>query len=333
MLLPRLRTCHVPPDWTPTLIVVVDTEEEFDWHAKFNPASTSVRNIQQQIHAQSIFDAHGICPTYVIDHPVASNPEAAGLLAGFAADGRCEIGAHLHPWVNPPHEGPIDAQHSYPGNLPPELERAKIAALTDAILAGTGVKPVVYKAGRYGVGAATAGILAELGYKVDCSVVPWTDFSADGGPDFSTIPDQPFEITAGLIELPLSVGFAGRMQALGPSLYRHLQAGVALRLPGIAARSGMLERLRLSPEGHDLQDLRRQTRAGIDAGKRLFMLTYHSSSLLPGATPYVRSEADLARFIGTIAGYCRFFHTELNGRFARVADIASALLPPTRQAA
>ncbi len=337
MLLPRLRTRLVPPDWTPTLLVVVDTEEEFDWHAPFNPDSVSVRNIAEQIHAQAIFDAHGICPTYVIDHPVAATPEAATLLAGFAASGRCDIGAHLHPWVTPPHDGPIDARHSYPGNLPPSLERAKLAALTQAIIAGTGITPAVYKAGRYGVGAATAGILAELGYTVDCSVVPWTDFSADGGPDFSDVADAPFDIAPGLLELPLSVGFVGRLHALGPALFPHLQAKAALRLPGIAARTGLLERLRLSPEGHSLHDLCRQTRAGLEAGKRLFMLTYHSSSLLPGATPYVRDAADRAAFLATIDRYCRFFKTEIGGGFARVADIAARLPmsvePASRQAA
>src|SRR3546814_11173699 len=71
------------------------------------------------------------------------------------------------------------------GNLPPELEHAKLAALTEAIAGAFGARPVVYKAGRYGVGPATAGILEALGYRIDVSVVPFPDFSDDGGPDFS----------------------------------------------------------------------------------------------------------------------------------------------------
>src|SRR3546814_4149526 len=47
------------------------------------------------------------------------------------------------------------------GNLPPELEHAKLAALTEAIAGAFGARPVVYKAGRYGVGPATAGIRSE----------------------------------------------------------------------------------------------------------------------------------------------------------------------------
>src|SRR3546814_2922527 len=73
----------------------------------------------------------------------------------------------------------VNATNSYPGNLPPELEHAKLAALTEAIAGAFGARPVVYKAGRYGVGPATAGILEALGYRIDVSVVPFTDFSED----------------------------------------------------------------------------------------------------------------------------------------------------------
>ena len=196
-----------PAGWPPTLLVVIDTEEEFDWNAPFDPASTAVTNIAAQPLAQDVFDRHGVVPTYVVDYPVATTAEAIDVLGRFAADGRCEIGAHLHPWVTPPAEGPVDTYHSYPGNLPPALERKKLAALTEAIAAGFGKRPTVYKAGRYGLGAATPAILREQGYEVDVSVVPYTDFSGDGGPDFSGAPAAPFLVEDGLCEIPLSVGF------------------------------------------------------------------------------------------------------------------------------
>jgi hypothetical protein len=310
------RHLSVPLSWPPTLLIVVDTEEEFDWDAPFDRASVQVRNIAEQPLAQAVLDAHGIAPTYVVDYPVAVSPDGIEILGGIAASGRCTIGAHLHPWVTPPHDGPIDAKHSFPGNLPPTLERAKLAALTEAIEAGFGVRPTIYKAGRYGVGPATATILDELGYRIDCSVVPFTSFSADKGPDFSAIADQPFMVTDRLIEVPLSVGFVGVLANQGRQLFPHLQTrlGQRLRLTGIAAQAGLLERLRLTPEGHSLQDLIRQTRAGIAAGKRLFMLTYHSSSLLPRGTPYVRSEADRRAFLGVLEGYCAYFMETLGGR-------------------
>ncbi len=316
-----------PPSWPPTLVVVIDTEEEFDWAAPFDPASTAVSNIALQPLAQEIFDAHGVIPTYAVDYPVAGTPQAAAVLRAIAADGRCEIGAHLHPWVTPPAEGPVDARHSYPGNLPAALERRKLAALTDTIAASFGARPTVYKAGRYGIGAATPATLRDLGYTVDASVVPHTDFSADGGPDFRGAPEDPYRIAEGLCELPLSVHFVGRLAAQGPWLFRGLSGSLArrLRLIGIFSRLGLLTRLRLSPEGFSLAEMMLQTRAACAAGTRLFMLTYHSSSLLPGATQYVRNEAERRDFLTTLDGYLRFFLSELGGRTETVTRMAAAL--------
>src|SRR5687767_57717 len=117
----------------PELLIVVDTEEEFDWSKPFSRAATATRSIPAQARAHEIYDRLGIVPTYAIDYPVATDPAAIAFLGGLKAAGKAEIGAHLHPWVTPPYVEEVSARHSYQCNLPPELERAKIAAITDAI--------------------------------------------------------------------------------------------------------------------------------------------------------------------------------------------------------
>ncbi len=323
----RERALSLPAGDPPILTVVIDTEEEFDWAAPFDAASTATENISRQTLAQDVFDRHGVVPTYVIDYPVAASEAARAVLRRFADEGRSEIGAHLHPWVNPPASAPVDNFHSYPGNLPPEIEREKLARLTECIEAGFGRRPTIYKAGRYGIGPATDGILVALGYRIDVSVVPHFDFSGQAGPDFTALPAGPFVTAAGVTALPLSVDFTGALARLGPYIYPPLTArwGRRLRLPAIAARAGLLERLRLSPEGHTLADMIRQTRAALAAGERLFMLTYHSSSLLPGAAPYVRSEKDRELFLAALDGYLKFFLTECGGHAMAVGAVAARL--------
>ena len=61
------------------------------------------------------------------------------------------------------------------------------------------------------------------------------------------------------------------------------------------------------------------------------MLTYHSSSLLPGATDYVRDAAERSAFIATLDGYLRFFRTELGGWPDTVTHVAAALASGTAQ--
>lgn len=317
----------------PVLTIVVDTEEEFDWGSSFSASAVSTENIRMQTLTRSIFDRYGAVPTYVIDYPVASSHDACAVLRSFVDAGCCEIGAHLHPWVNPPLGGPVDSFHSYPGNLRPEEERAKLDVLTKQIAGEFGARPTVYKAGRYGVGQATEEILRELGYRSDVSLVPHSDFSADGGPDFTGVPAHPFESTGGVLIMPLSVHFVGPLAGIGAKLYPYLTARWprALHAPGIAARLGFLERLRLSPEGHRASDMIRQTRAAITRGERFFMLTYHSSSLLPGASPYVRTTDDREEFLRRIETYLRFFVTECGGRAISLSDATTLLLQVGRE--
>ena len=84
---------RLPKDHPPLLLVVIDTEEEFDWTRPHARENTSVTAIAAQGQAQEIFANHGITPTYVIDYPVASSPAAVEVLRVFADPGRCRIGA------------------------------------------------------------------------------------------------------------------------------------------------------------------------------------------------------------------------------------------------
>jgi hypothetical protein len=88
-----------------------------------------------------------------------------------------------------------------------------------------------------------------------------------------------------------------------------------LRLPAIASRLRLLERIRLTPEGHTLAEMRRLTRALLARGQRTFVLSLHSPSVVPGNTPYVRTDADLALLLQRLNGYLMFFRDELRGRF------------------
>ena len=307
----------------PQLAIVVDTEEEFDWTLPFSRASTATASVAAQERAHAIYDRLGIVPTYAIDYPVASTPAAAEVLARLSANGRAEIGAHLHPWVTPPHDEEVTPFNSYACNLPPELERAKIEALTAAIHLAFGIRPTVFKAGRYGFGPNTQEVLKALGYTVDCSFVPYCSFSGDGGPSFGSAPDQPFWLDAErtLLEIPMTSGFFGALAGAGPKVAPLFDDPRAerLRIPGVLARTGLMARSRLTPEGVTAEEQCRLLSRLVRSGRRFFTLTYHSPSLQPGNTPYVRSEADLADFLDRIEAVLLFFRDRLGGEFTTVS--------------
>ncbi|MFX7874612.1 hypothetical protein ABTK18_19555, partial [Acinetobacter baumannii] len=86
------------------------------------------------------------------------DPRAVEALGQAVAEGRAEIGVQLHPWVSPPHEEVVNEFNSFAGNLPPALEQAKFRRLRDQIEQAFGRPPLIYRAGRYGVGPASAAM-------------------------------------------------------------------------------------------------------------------------------------------------------------------------------
>lgn len=314
---PPVGTRRVPQARQPSLMVVVDTEEEFDWSKSFSRSAKKVDHVRNLAAAQAIFERYQLRPTYVVDYPVASQEAGYGLLREWLADGRCQIGAHLHPWVNPPFTEAVTTRNSYPGNLPPALEKEKLARLTEVIAANFDCQPKVYRAGRYGVGPATGAILAELGYEIDTSVVPFTEFRQDGGPDFTRFDSEPFWFgpSRRVLEIPLTVAWYGGLAPLGRMLQPHLMSklGLQLHLPGILARLRLLERIRLTPEGTTFAELKRLADVMLRSGRRLFVLSFHSPSVVPGNTPYVRTVAERERFLGVIARFCEYFFGACGG--------------------
>ena len=92
-----------------------------------------------------------------------------------------------------------------------------------------------------------------------------------------------------------------------------------MRIPGIASRFGLLERAKLSPEGFDAATQCRLLHALVAQGQQVFTMTYHSPSLVPGHTPYVRSESRSGSFLQRIDSVLRFFRDALGGVFTTLA--------------
>ena len=284
---------QLPQDFGQRFLVTVDTEEEFDWTRPFARAGHTTHAVPWIARFQQFCESHGVVPTYLVDHPVAVDPEAARILSPAVEAGRADIGLQLHPWVNPPFDEEINIPNSFPGNLSVELECAKLLALKSEIEARFGVTPLTYRAGRYGVGPNTAALLIEAGIRIDTSVRARFDYRDMGGPDFRACPSHPWWVDDNrrLLELPLTTAFTGHLRRHGAALYPRL--AFSRRLRGALAMTNLIERIPLSPEGVTVEEGLRAMDTAVVDGVPVLVFSFHSPSLAPGHTPYVRSEADL----------------------------------------
>ena len=115
----------------------------------------------------------------------------------------------------------------------------------------------------------------------------------------------------------------GPLAPLAPAVHAamHSPLMTSLGLPGILANLGLLNTVTLTPEGISAREQIQLLETQLRRGYRTFVLHYHSPSLLPGHTPYVRTDADLTRFLKRIEAVCGFFFNQVGGMPGHPADL------------
>lgn len=291
------------------LLLGVDTEADNQWDAAAR-RHLSVRNVHELPRLQKLCDAYGMRPTYLITHEMATDPESSAVLRDLAATGGSEIGAHHHPWTTPP----LVDDHTYAMNLSPEHFRGQLRTLSRAVAEVAGYRPVSYRSGRNGFSAWHVRHLEEEGYRIDSSVDPFFNERRKGGPSFAGAPLTPYFVStadprrpgdSGLLEIPISSALNRRWPSWLQAAYADVTPSYsfrrALRLLRIARP------IWLRPSYSKLDDMLWLAARLIENQAPVANLIFHSSELLPGGSPYNRTEADVERFYGDLEEVLRFF--------------------------
>ena len=288
----------------PAVLVGVDTEADDQW-SRDGRDRQEVKNAERLPALQALCDEYGVRPTYLVTHEMATRPESAPFLQGLARSGRCEIGAHLHPWSSPPFRPEDKAAHTYPHNLPPQLLERQLTELTDTIQQAVGARPTTYRAGRNGFDGGTLPILERLGYTVDTSVDPLFNERRKGGMAFAGAPVSPYHPsyddvrrrgTSRILEVPITA-------ATDPPMPKALERAYAA-LPTIPYR-GALRRLGIHPVWLRPSYTSRERMIAFASrlharGAPCFNIIFHSSELLPGGSPYTPDAASVERFFADL---------------------------------
>jgi hypothetical protein len=315
------------------VVVTIDTEED-NW-GSFAETGATVRNIEHLPELQDRLSRFGARPTYLVNRPPLVSARSVEILGALAALPGVEIGAHCHPWNTPPStgEGP---ERSMMCALPQERNRAKIAEVTERLREQLGVQPTSFRTGRWGFGPTVSAGLASLGYVVDASVTPFIDWRSEGGPDYSDARRHPYRFDparpftpdphGSMVEIPTTVGFLGRWQEARSAVRRLAERDSlrGLRLIPVLEKAGLVRRRWLSPEQSSLQDILKLAEACLGAGVPVLDLSFHSCTLLPGATPFVRDENDLRRFLDTIEEFLRFTR-ESGAVFRNLSEVGASI--------
>ena len=286
----------------PALLVAIDTEGDNQWDVAARRHQT-FHNIYALDRLHAFFAERGVRPTYVITYPVATDPRSIDVLRALVARGNCEIGAHHHAWETPPSEPADIDRHPYACSLPMDQFDAQLVALTGAIAAAAGRKPVSYRSGRFGFSAAHVSSLERCGYLIDSSVAPLFYEAHKQGPDFVGAPLTPYYLaydnatkagSSDVLELPISAALNRPVPEWLANAYGRApwpyQTKRALRLLRIAQVRW------LRPSYSSADDM---IALASDLARRrvpILNLLFHSSEAIVGGSPYNKTDGELSAF-------------------------------------
>ncbi len=310
------------------VFITIDTEED-NWGQY--KTDCAVDNIAHLPALQQLFNKYGAIPTYLVNYPVATTPSSIEVLASFLNEGVCEIGTHCHPWNTPPYTEELGRQNSMMCNLPYDLLIEKMSNLREATKSSFGVTPVSFRAGRWGFSEDVARCLTELEYKIDTSISPFIDWTRSRGPNFRRASTHPYYFSpdnifksvpdGALLEVPPTIGFYQSNFRLCDVLQHSLKGPVVsqLGLLGMLDMLGLLNFHWLSPELSTGTEMVTLAKRFVKSGHKFLNMSFHSTSMLPGKSPFVQNKNDLTKFLNEIEIFLKYA-TENKFKFLPMAE-------------
>lgn len=294
---------------TPLLVVVsLDVEEEGLFSGHYASTGGGVRNVALLRRLVPLTTELGFPLSLLCTHTVFAHTEACHVLAHMRDNVGAEIGAHLHHWSTPPFEDGVDSapdpyappRHTH--TLPREFLRARLRSLLEAGRHFQGAPLTSFRMGRWDLKDVVRPLLAEEGIWVDSSVCPLRFFAEKHGygPDHFGAPPDPYwpvqaDGTSPLLEAPIT------QVPLHPWLAKGWHALMADRPGRDAFRT--LGALSPNPVWHSMAVMRIAARLHVARGGRVLNLFWHSSEMLPGASPHTPDQAAADALIKKIFDY------------------------------
>ncbi len=261
------------------LYVTLDTEMDADihWKKMWPPEYSSIYEGIPNFY-RPLWNKYNVHPIYFLSPEILMDEKCCEIMKKEIELGAI-IGAHLHPEYIEPQMSYEEGRQMRPSQFPnrdysKEIEKEKLKNLTKLIEDKLGVRPIWYRAARFGADEDTYSILNELGYKYDSSVTPGIDWSDRGGMDYSDSLSEPYKILdTEVSEMPVTIDgkrfwIFGKMFPNNWLLYRWLRP----------------THMTYVEMKHLLQNVPKTKKNSIS------VMMFHSMEIMINKTPYVRNK-------------------------------------------
>jgi hypothetical protein len=253
-----------------------------------------------------LFASFGAKATYLLSPEVLRDEACVEVFR--ALDASAELGTHLHGEYAEPDAFEPDVTSVFQRDYTPEVERQKLTYLTDLFIRAFGHQPQSFRAGRFGIGRESIGILESLGYAVESSVTPYMDWSSAGAaglafPDAPTQPYRPDPIDPGrvgdakILEVPVTI--KKRLLNAVPFV------GSRVDPRWLRPTRGTAEALVRVAED-EIADARRRA-----PGRPVILnAMFHNVEIVPETSPYAATEAEAEAILARLGALLDFARRE-----------------------
>lgn len=294
------------------VVVSLDVEEEGLFSGSYPREGAGLSNIPELRRLEFLPAEFGLPLTLLCDYPVLRHGPSLEALAGLLSRVGGELGAHLHPWNTPPFPDMPWPEPVSTSVMPVAVFRDKLQNLQAAVADFAGRPARSFRMGRWNLFRRAMAVLPEVGFTVDSSVAPLRH--VPGGPDHFLAPADPYWLRlagpdgsgagrlleAPTTQLPLVPGT--------PRLAKMLAEACPSRRDAVLGGFMKTLTLGVNPVWMPEATMRLAALAHAWRGGRALTLFWHSSELLPGASPHFPDNAAVDAFIAKVrrfAGWLR----------------------------
>lgn len=313
------------------VFISLDVEEEGLFGGRYEVRDTKVSNVQLLPRLGPLWKDFKLPCTLFCSHSVFTSPQALKTLDWMRQNAEAEIGAHLHHWSTPPFDGHVDknAQPIRTHLLSGELLKARLQNLLMAGADYLGKPLISFRMGRWDLKSSLFPLLLEHGIEIDSSICPLRSFH--GGADHFLAPVKPYLIDANmgkkLLEVPITqIPIHAKLSRLWHKLWdREKYAGMRDRFHFFGALSA-------NPLWHGSMVMRWATRLHSWRNGQILSLFWHSSEMLPGASPHIPNQQAADALLAKIFSFCEWLKNnfEVHGVTAsQIPLLAEELAFPT----
>ena len=255
----------------PALLVGIDTESDDQWSAA-KRAQPTFENLYALPTLHALFRRHGVRPTYLITHPVATDARSADVLRALT-----------------------EAIGDAVGERPRSYRSGRFGFSADHVQA--------LERGGYTVESSVAPLFCEA-HKGG------PDFAdAPLAPYFLAYDSATRAGTSQVLELPVSCGLSRDVpQALQVAWTRAPKPYTTKR---VLRKLGIVRPMWLRPSYSSLDDMCALAARLAAAGEPLLNVIFHSSEIIVGGSPYNRTQAELDAFLDRLDRFLAFATRDL----------------------